>query len=80
MIKKSHIASLQLQFLVNSCFTVLNIFNTKLRSKIVIRRRVYQFYLNFSTVSDQIAKWSQKFFIKYENSDDILCTTVHPTL
>jgi len=36
------------------------------------------FFLNFSPVSDQIAKRAQKFFIEYENSTiyDVLCTTV----
>ena len=69
--KKSHIASLQ--FVVNSCFA--KIFNT--RSKIVLEE--CQFYFDFSPVSDQIAKRTQKFLIKYENSDNILCTTVRPT-
>ena len=66
--KKSHIASLQ--FVVNSCFA--KIFKT--RSETVIEE--CQFYFNFSPVSDQIAKQAQKFFVNYENSSNILCTTV----
>ena len=64
--KKSHIASLQ--FVVNSCFA--KIFNT--RSKVVIEE--CQFYFDFSPVSDQIARRSQRFLVKYE--DNILCAAV----
>jgi len=66
--KKSHIASLQ--FVVNSCFA--KIFNT--RSKVVIEE--CQFYFDFSPVSDQIARRAQRFFVKYEGSDNILCAVV----
>ena len=66
--KKSHIASLQ--FVVNSCLA--KIFNT--RSKVVIED--CQFYFDFSPVSDQMARRSQRFFVKYKGSDNILCTAV----
>jgi len=66
--KKSHIVSLQ--FVVNSCFA--KIFNT--RSKDVIEE--CQFYFDFSPVSDQIARRSQRFLVKYEGSDNILCAVV----
>ena len=69
LMKKSHIASLQ--FVVNSC--IAKIFNT--RSKVVIEE--CQFYFNFSPVSDQIAKRTQKFFIKYENSDYVQLFALH---
>ena len=66
--KKSHIASLQ--FVVYSCFA--KIFNT--RSKDVIEE--CQFYFDFTPVSDQIARRSQRFLVKYEGSDNILCAAV----
>jgi len=69
--KKSHVASLQ--FVVSSCFA--KIFNT--RSKVVIEE--CQSYFDFSPVSAQIARRAQRFLVKYENSDNILCTTVCTT-
>jgi len=60
---------------INSCFAKM--FNT--RSKIVIKE--CQFYFNCNAVSDQIVglNRAQKFLIKYENFDNILCTTVRLT-
>jgi len=58
---------------INSCFAEM--FNT--RSKIVIKE--CQFYFNCNAVSDQIVNQAQKFLIKYENFDNILCATVRLT-
>ena len=50
---------------MNSCFA--EIFNT--RSKVVIEE--CQIYFAFSPVSDQIARRAQRFFVKYEGSDNV---------